>query len=119
MSYGDRIARLMIELDDWRPVIWRRVEVPLTSSLKAVHDVVQAVMPFEDYHLFEFHAAPSLIAASRNSPIPMTSAKTGDTPSLSRSSWMPLLALTTPGTSTVPDAARRRMLAGYLASNSS
>ena len=56
MSYGDRIARLMIELDDWRPVIWRRVEVPLTSSLKTVHDVVQAVMPFEDYHLFEFHA---------------------------------------------------------------
>lgn len=55
MSHGDRIARLMIELDDWRPVIWRRVEVPLTSLLQALHDVIQAVMPFEDYHLFEFH----------------------------------------------------------------
>ena len=56
MSHVDRIARLKIELDDWSPVIWRRVEVPLTASLKALHDIIQAVMPFEDYHLFEFRA---------------------------------------------------------------
>jgi len=56
MSHVDRIARLKIELDDWQPTIWRRVEVPLTASLKALHDVIQAVMPFEDYHLFEFRA---------------------------------------------------------------
>jgi hypothetical protein len=31
--------------------------VPLTASLKALHDVIQAVMPFEDDHLFEFRAA--------------------------------------------------------------
>ncbi|GJE03657.1 plasmid pRiA4b ORF-3 family protein [Methylobacterium isbiliense] len=54
MSHVDRIARLKIELDDWQPAIWRRVEVPLTASLRAVHDVIQAAMPFEDYHLFEF-----------------------------------------------------------------
>lgn len=51
---SDRIARLHIQLDDVEPSIWRRVEVPLTSSLKAVHDVIQAVMLFEDYHLFQF-----------------------------------------------------------------
>lgn len=28
--------------------------MPLTSSLKAVHDVIQAIMLFEDYHLFQF-----------------------------------------------------------------
>lgn len=56
MSHVDRIARLKIELDDWQPTIWRRVEVPLTASLKALHDVIQAVMPFEDTHLFEFRA---------------------------------------------------------------
>lgn len=56
MSHVDRIARLKIELDDWRPVIWRRVEVPLTASLKALHDVIQAAMPFDGYHLFEFRA---------------------------------------------------------------
>lgn len=51
---SDRIARIRIQLDDVEPAIWRRVEVPLTSSLKAVHDVIQAVMLFEDYHLFQF-----------------------------------------------------------------
>ncbi|MBJ6989210.1 plasmid pRiA4b ORF-3 family protein [Devosia sp. MC521] len=51
---SDRIARLHIQLDDVQPAIWRRVEVPLTSSLKTIHDVIQAVMLFEDYHLFQF-----------------------------------------------------------------
>lgn len=51
---SDRIARIRIQLDDVEPAIWRRVEVPLTSSLKAVHDVIQAVMLFENYHLFQF-----------------------------------------------------------------
>lgn len=51
---SDRIARIRIQLDDVEPAIWRRVEVPLTSTLKAVHDVIQAVMLFEDYHLFQF-----------------------------------------------------------------
>lgn len=50
----DSIARLHIQLDDIEPLIWRRVEVPLTISLKGLHDVIQAVMLFEDYHLFEF-----------------------------------------------------------------
>lgn len=56
MSHVDRIARVKIELDDWQPAIWRRVEVPLTATLKALHDVIQAAMPFEDCHLFEFRA---------------------------------------------------------------
>lgn len=54
MSYVDRIARLRIVLDDTKPPVWRVVEVPLTSSLKALHEVIQAAMPFEDYHLFAF-----------------------------------------------------------------
>lgn len=56
MNSSDRILRLKIELDDWQPAIWRRVEVPATATLKALHDVIQAVMPFEDCHLFEFRA---------------------------------------------------------------
>jgi hypothetical protein len=51
---SDRIARLRIQLDDVDPAIWRRVEVPLTSTLKAVHEVIQAIMLFEGYHLFQF-----------------------------------------------------------------
>ena len=56
MSHADRIARIRIQLDDWQPAIWRRVEVPLTATLKGLHDVIQATMPFDDYHLFEFRA---------------------------------------------------------------
>lgn len=51
---SDRIVRLHIQLNDIEPATWRRVEVPLTSSLKALHAVIQAIMLFEDYHLFQF-----------------------------------------------------------------
>jgi hypothetical protein len=54
----DLIARLKITLDYSKPVIWRRVEVPLTASLQALHEVIQAVMLFENYHLFQFEAGP-------------------------------------------------------------
>lgn len=54
MTSSDRIARLRIQLDDIEPAIWRRVEVPLSLHLKGLHDVIQAVMLFEDSHLFEF-----------------------------------------------------------------
>ncbi|AWN43376.1 plasmid pRiA4b ORF-3 family protein [Methylobacterium durans] len=54
MSYVDRIARLRIVLDDTEPTIWRTVEVPLTISLNGLHEVIQAAMPFENYHLFDF-----------------------------------------------------------------
>jgi hypothetical protein len=51
---SDRIARLHIQVDDIEPTIWRRVEVPLNATLKALHEVIQAVMLFEGYHLFQF-----------------------------------------------------------------
>ena len=54
MSHVDRITRLRITLNDTKPPIWRNVEVPLTTSLKGLHEVIQAAMPFEDYHLFDF-----------------------------------------------------------------
>lgn len=56
MTSNERIARIHIRLDHIKPAIWRRVEVPLTTSLKGLHDVIQAVMLFQDYHLFEFNA---------------------------------------------------------------
>jgi hypothetical protein len=50
----EEIVRLRISLDGIEPEIWRRAEVPSALTLKAVHDVIQAVMAWEDYHLFEF-----------------------------------------------------------------
>ena len=48
------IARILITLDDIEPVIWRRVEVPVTMNLRALHQVIQAVMGWEDMHLYEY-----------------------------------------------------------------
>lgn len=55
MSGGERIVRLRIELADISPRIWRRVEVPLDLTLKHLHDVIQAAMGWQDYHLYAFH----------------------------------------------------------------
>src|SRR4026208_384101 len=55
MTRTDSIARIRIELNGIDPTIWRGVEVPLTTSLKGLHDVIQAVMPFENRHLFLFN----------------------------------------------------------------
>ena len=50
----DQIARIRITLDDLEPAIWRRIQLPLTNSLKTLHLAIQAVMLFENYHLFRF-----------------------------------------------------------------
>lgn len=50
----ETIARLRISLNDTDPEIWRVVDVPLTASLKMLHDIVQAAMGWENYHLWEF-----------------------------------------------------------------
>lgn len=42
MSKPEQIARLRISLEGIEPVIWRQVEVPLTATLKALHDLIQA-----------------------------------------------------------------------------
>ena len=51
---ADQIARLAIALDDVRPLVRRRIEVPLTIRLDRLHQVFQVVMGWENYHLYEF-----------------------------------------------------------------
>jgi hypothetical protein len=50
----EEIATLRIELIDTEPLIWREVEVPTSMTLKVLHDVIQSVMGWFDYHLWEF-----------------------------------------------------------------
>lgn len=50
----ETIARLRITLSDTDPAIWRTVDVPVEANLKMIHDVVQAAMGWQDYHLWEF-----------------------------------------------------------------
>jgi hypothetical protein len=55
----DQIAQIRITLDDIKPAIWRRVELPISNSLKTLHLAIQAVMLFENYHLFRFDIGES------------------------------------------------------------
>lgn len=50
------VARLKITLDEVRPRVVRRLEVPLDVRLDDLHLIVQAAMPWENYHLYEFRA---------------------------------------------------------------
>ena len=50
----ETIARIRIELQDLEPKIWRRVDVPVSSTLMALHDVIQIAFSWTDTHLFEF-----------------------------------------------------------------
>jgi Plasmid pRiA4b ORF-3-like protein len=53
---GGTNACLRITLDDVRPAVLRRVEVPIAIKLSDLHLVIQAVMPWWNYHLYEFRA---------------------------------------------------------------
>jgi hypothetical protein len=50
----ETIARLRISLNNIEPEIWRTVEMPVASSLKVLHDVIQAALGWQDYHLWHF-----------------------------------------------------------------
>lgn len=51
---SNRKYLLKIELDGITPGIWRRFVVPSHISLDRLHDIIQIVMGWKDYHLHEF-----------------------------------------------------------------
>jgi Plasmid pRiA4b ORF-3-like protein len=55
MSPAD-IARLKITLDDVKPVVMRRLEVPLSIRLDRLHLAIQAAMGWTNSHLYEIRA---------------------------------------------------------------
>jgi hypothetical protein len=52
----DAIARLKITLDDVKPAVLRRIEVPLTLRLDRLHLAIQAAMGWTNSHLYEILA---------------------------------------------------------------
>ncbi len=50
------IACLKITLDEVKPAVMRRVEVPLTLTLDRLHRVIQTAMGWTNSHLYEFRA---------------------------------------------------------------
>lgn len=51
---NDRLYLLTIELLGIEPKIWRQFVVPAGISLDRLHDVIQIVMGWKDYHLHDF-----------------------------------------------------------------
>ena len=66
----EAILQLKVRLLGISPMIWRRVLVPESVSLRELHGVVQLAMGWEGIHLFEFavrgvrYAGPDLSGAS-------------------------------------------------------
>lgn len=54
------IVRVFVTMLDVDPAIWRRVEIPADFTLKNLHDIIQAVMGWYDYHLHHFEIGGSL-----------------------------------------------------------
>src|ERR1700729_4576640 len=52
----DTIARLKISLDDAKPAVLRRVEVPFDIRLDRLHLTIQAAMGWTNSHLYEIRA---------------------------------------------------------------
>lgn len=48
------LLQVKISLKGAQPAIWRRVQVSASSSLKELHDVIQAAMGWDESHLWEF-----------------------------------------------------------------
>jgi hypothetical protein len=45
---------LRVQLAEIEPPIWRRVAVPGRRTLHDLHGILQAAMPWQDYHLYQF-----------------------------------------------------------------
>lgn len=53
-SETPRIVQIKITLLDVEPPVWRRVQIPEDFPLHRLHDVIQAVMLWQDCHLHQF-----------------------------------------------------------------
>jgi hypothetical protein len=49
-----QIYQIKVTLDDTHPPIWRRIQVPSDTTLLKLHDILQIVMGWDDYHLHMF-----------------------------------------------------------------
>ena len=53
-NQSNQIFQIKVTLDDTHPPIWRRIQVPGNTTLLKLHDILQIVMGWEDYHLHMF-----------------------------------------------------------------
>jgi len=49
-----KIYQIKVTLKDTKPPIWRRIEVTEDTSLDKLHNIIQAAIGWNDYHLHQF-----------------------------------------------------------------
>lgn len=59
MAVTSDIVRIKIRLDDVKPTVMRRIEVQASIKLDALHEIIQAIMPWGNYHGYEFRVRES------------------------------------------------------------
>lgn len=58
----EKVLQLKIALSDIKPEIWRRVQVKDSINFEEFHEIIQEVMGWEDYHLYEFKIDDRIIS---------------------------------------------------------
>jgi len=53
---GDDVLELRIDLDRFRPPVWRRVRLPATTTLTKLHEIIQILFEWDGDHLHVFTA---------------------------------------------------------------
>ncbi|MFE3772127.1 plasmid pRiA4b ORF-3 family protein [Streptomyces sp. NPDC059122] len=48
------VHKIKVTLRDSRPPVWRRLEVPSGTTLRALHGIIQTAFGWEDYHMWAF-----------------------------------------------------------------
>lgn len=56
-----RIFRLRIELDGTDPMVWRRIEMPASSTFWELHVAIQDAFGWLDHHAHEFEVGPTTL----------------------------------------------------------
>jgi len=51
---SETVARIRIELEGTDPLVWRELDLPLSTTLAALHDIIQVAMRWQNYHRHEF-----------------------------------------------------------------
>jgi hypothetical protein len=80
---ANAIARLKITLDDVKPAVLRRIEVPLAIPLDRLHLAIQAAMGWTNSHLYEIRAGDARWGEpdpnwGRDGPLDASKARLGD-----------------------------------------
>ena len=66
LNKSNQIYQIKVALNDTHPPVWRRILVPGNTTLLKLHDILQIVMNWEDYHLHMFTIEGSIYGDPAN-----------------------------------------------------